>query len=180
MAESELTTIARPYARAAFSQGLDETSGLATWSRMLEMLSATIQNDTVRSTLENPLLTRQQQSVLVIDIMGDELNDKGRNFVTVLAENDRISVMATISEIFETLKANHEKTMDVQITSAFEMSEEDGNKLSAALKSRLKREVNLTTSVDPTLIGGIVVRTQDTVIDNSVRGKLDRLAQVLS
>jgi F-type H+-transporting ATPase subunit delta len=70
--------------------------------------------------------------------------------------------------------------MDVEITSAFEMSEEDGNKLSAALKSRLKREVNLTTSVDSTLIGGIVVRTQDTVIDNSVRGKLDRLAQVLS
>ena len=156
MAESELTTIARPYARAAFSQGLDEASGLATWSRMLGLLSATIADDLVRSNLENPLLTRLQQSNLVIDIMGDELNEKGRNFITVLAENGRISLMATISEIFESLKANHEKTMDVQ------------------------REVNLTASVDSTLIGGIVVRTEDTVIDNSVRGKLDRLAQALS
>ena len=180
MAESELTTIARPYARAAFSQGLDEASGLATWSRMLGLLSATIADDLVRSNLENPLLTRLQQSNLVIDIMGDELNEKGRNFITVLAENGRISLMATISEIFESLKANHEKTMDVEITSAFEMSDEDGNKLSDALKSRLQREVNLTASVDSTLIGGIVVRTEDTVIDNSVRGKLDRLAQALS
>ena len=111
MAESELTTIARPYARAAFSQGLDEASGLANWSRMLGMLSAAIQDDAVRSTLENPLLTRAQQSELVIEIMGDELSQQGRNFVTVLTENGRISLMVTISEIFELLKANHEKTV---------------------------------------------------------------------
>ena len=180
MAESELTTIARPYARAAFSQGLDEASGLATWSRMLSMLSAAIQDDVVRVNLENPLLTRKQQSDLVIDIMGDELSEQGRNFVSVLAENGRIGLMATIFEIFELLKANHEKTMDVEITSAFEVSDEEGNKLSEALKNRLQREVNLTASVDSALIGGIVVRTEDTVIDNSVRGKLDRLAQVLN
>jgi len=180
MAESELTTIARPYARAAFSQGLDEASGLANWSRMLGMLSAAIQDDAVRSTLENPLLTRAQQSELVIEIMGDELSQQGRNFVTVLTENGRISLMVTISGIFELLKANHEKTMDVEVTSAYEVSDEDGNKLSEALKSRLQREVNLTASVDSALIGGIVVRTEDTVIDNSVRGKLDRLAQVLN
>jgi F-type H+-transporting ATPase subunit delta len=112
--------------------------------------------------------------------MGDELSEQGRNFVTVLTENGRISLMATISEIFELLKANHEKTMDVEVTSAYEVSDEDGNKLSEALKSRLQRDVNLTASVDPALIGGIVVRTEDTVIDNSVRGKLDRLAQVLN
>ncbi len=180
MAESELTTIARPYARAAFSQGLDETSGLASWSRMLGMLSAAIQDETVRSNLENPLLTRAQQSGLVIDLMGEELSDHGRNFVTVLAENGRISLMTTISEIFELLKSNHEKTMDVEVTSAFDVSSEDSDKLSEALKSRLQRDVNLTASVDSTLIGGIVVRTEDTVIDNSVRGKLDRLAQVLN
>jgi len=147
---------------------------------MLGMLSAAIQDDAVRSTLENPLLTRAQQSELVIEIMGDELSEQGRNFVTVLTENGRISLMATISEIFELLKANHEKTMDVEVTSAYEVSDEDGNKLSEALKSRLQRDVNLTASVDPALIGGIVVRTEDTVIDNSVRGKLDRLAQVLN
>ena len=88
--------------------------------------------------------------------------------------------MTTIYKIFELLKANHEKTMDVEVTSAFEMSDEDGNKLSEALKKRLQREISLTATVDHSLIGGIVVRTEDTVIDNSVRGKLDRLAQVLN
>ena len=99
MAESELTTIARPYARAAFSQGLDEASGLVNWSRMLGMLSATIQDDAVRLTLENPLLTRVQQSELVIEIMGEELSEQGRNFVTVLTENGRISLMLSLIHI---------------------------------------------------------------------------------
>jgi F-type H+-transporting ATPase subunit delta len=179
MAESENTTVARPYARAAFSRALDEASGLANWSRMLGMLSAAVQSQQVRLALDNPRLTTDQEARLVIDIMGEELSDKGRNFVSVLASNGRIVLLPTIYEIFEMLKAHHEKTMDVTLISAFEISEDDNKKLAEALKKRLQREVHLSSTIDKSLLGGVIIRTEDTVIDNSVRGKLQRLARVL-
>ena len=179
MAESENTTIARPYARAAFSQALDETAGLTNWSRMLTVLSATVEMAPVRKALDNPRLNTEQEASLMIGLLGDELSDKGRNFVTVLSTYGRIALLPTIAEIFELLKANHEKTMDVTLTSAFEVSAEDSSKLSEALKKRLQREVNLSATVDKALLGGVIIRTEDTVIDNSVRGKLQKLAQVL-
>ncbi|HIG42148.1 MAG: F0F1 ATP synthase subunit delta [bacterium] len=180
MAESELTTIARPYARAAFSQALDEASGLANWSRMLGLLANVVQQPGVRSALDNPLLTTEDEAKLVIVVMGEELSPKGQNFVTVLAENGRISLMPKIAELYELFRSNHEKTMDVQITSAYEVDEADEQKLAAALKQRLQREINLSSIVDPTLLGGVVIKAEDTVIDNSVRGKLQKLSRVLS
>jgi F-type H+-transporting ATPase subunit delta len=78
------------------------------------------------------------------------------------------------------MKSNHEKTMDVEVTSAYEVSEADEQKLAAALKQKLQREINLSSVVDSTLLGGIIIRAEDTVIDNSVRGKLRKLSQALS
>jgi F-type H+-transporting ATPase subunit delta len=179
MAEAELSTVARPYARAAFSQGLDEASGLQTWARMLSLLAATISNSRVREALDNPRLTTLQQAELVVDVMGEELNEHGQNFVHVLAEHGRTMLLPQIQVMFELLKANHEKTMDVEITSAFEVEESDLKVLTEALKKRLQREVKLTTSVDQTLLGGVLIRAEDTVIDNSVRGKLKKLSTAL-
>lgn len=180
MAEAELTTIARPYARAAFSQALDEASGLASWSRMLGLLAAAVTNHVVREALDNPRLTTEQESRLLLDIMGEELSEKGQNFVVVLAQYGRIALLPTIADIYEQLKANHEKTMNVVVTSAFELDTEDAGKLSEALNRKLQREISLTTTVDKSLLGGVIVRTEDTVIDYSVRGKLEKLAQALS
>lgn len=179
MAEAELTTIARPYARAAFSQALDEASGLETWSRMLGMLAATVSNESVSRSLDNPLLTKEATAKLVVDVMGEELNAHGQNFVQVLADYDRIALLPQIAETYDLLKANHEKTMDVEITSAFEVEEGDKTLLGEALKRRLQRDVSVTASVDSTLLGGVVIRAEDTVIDNSVRGKLDKLSHAL-
>tara|TARA_R110002110_G_scaffold149949_3_gene341361 strand:+ start:967 stop:1509 length:543 start_codon:yes stop_codon:yes gene_type:complete len=179
MAEAELSTVARPYARAAFSQGLDEASGLQTWSRMLSLLAAAISDSRVKEALDNPRLTTGQQADLVVDVMGEELNEQGKNFVHVLAEHGRTLLLPQIYVMFELLKANHEKTMDVEITSAFEVEASDLATLTEALKKRLQREVKLTTSVDQTLLGGVLIRAEDTVIDNSVRGKLKKLSTAL-
>jgi len=180
MAESELSTIARPYARAAFSQALDEASGLPSWSRMLGLLASAVQQKAVVDALDDPLLTTISEANLVIEIMGEELSDKGQNFIYVLAENGRLGLIPQISEMFELFRANHEKTMDVEISSAFEVEESDKQILADALKERLQRDINLTAKLDTALIGGVVVRAEDTVIDNSVRGKLDKLSQVLN
>lgn len=180
MAEAELTTIARPYARAAFSHAIDETSGgLDRWSRMLTLLSAASRDERVQRALDNPMMTTAQECELIFDILGDELSQQGRNFVSVLAEYGRLSLLPEIADIFEQLKAQHEKTMDVKVTSAFDIDGADEEKLGAALKRRLQKEINLSTQVDRSLLGGIVIRAEDTVIDNSVRGKLEKLAHAL-
>ena len=111
--------------------------------------------------------------------MGDDLSDQGRNFIGVLAEYDRLALIATVAEQFEVLKANHEKTLDVSVTSAYEVSEDDQQRLSDALSGKLQRDINMETDVDESLIGGVLIRAEDTVIDDTVRGRLTRLAQAL-
>jgi F-type H+-transporting ATPase subunit delta len=147
---------------------------------MLSLLAATVSNDTVSVALDNPTLTTESEAALVIDVMGEELNEKGRNFVHVLAQYGRMMLLPEISEMFELLKANHEKTMDVEITSAFEVDEADKNLLGEALQRRLQRDISVSASVDASLLGGVVIRAEDTVIDNSVRGKLNKLSHALN
>jgi len=108
------------------------------------------------------------------------LYQDGQNFVSVLAEYGRLALLPTIAELFELLKANHEKTMDVEVTSAFEVSDQEKIELGAALQRMLQRDINIETEVDKLLIGGVVIRAEDTVIDDSVKGRLEKLSLVLS
>jgi F-type H+-transporting ATPase subunit delta len=180
MAEAELPTIARPYARAAFSRGLDQTDGLGTWSRMLSLLAAAVSEPIEEEVLDNPTLTTEDETSLILQLMGDGLNQDGQNFVSVLAEYGRLALLPTIAELFELLKANHEKTMDVEVTSAFEVSDQEKIELGAALQRMLQRDINIETEVNKALIGGVVIRAEDTVIDDSVKGRLEKLSMELS
>ena len=180
MAEAELATIARPYARAAFASALDVTDGLDTWSRMLALLAAALSENVIREALDNPILSGEDEAKLLITMFGDDLNDGAKNFIGVLAEYDRIELLPEIADMFALLKANHEKTMDIEVTSAYEVSEAEKVVLSEALQRKLQRSINLETSVDATLLGGVVIKAEDTVIDSSVRGKLEKLSHALS
>ena len=180
MAEAELATIARPYARAAFSKALDQESGLEAWSKVLALLSATVSDPSVGGALDKPTLTVEDQAKIVFSLMGDELDDLSENFVSLLAECDRLPLLPTISELFELLKANHEKTMDVELRSAFDISEQQRDDLAIALNRKLQRTIKISTEIDETLIGGVVIRAEDTVIDDSLRGRLEKLSQILN
>ena len=180
MAEAELTTLARPYARAAFSHALEHGKGLADWSSMLGLLSAALTETAVQEKLHNPLLTRDDETSLLFQLTGDDLNQGGRNFVSVLAENGRLALLPTIAEIFEQLRARHEKTLDVQVSSAFKVSAAESTALETALQQMLQRDVALETKVDESLLGGVVIKAEDMVIDDSVKGKLEKLSQELS
>lgn len=180
MAEAETTTIARPYARAAFAYAQGEDGGLDNWSSMLATLAAVCATPSVREALDNPALTAQGQAGLLLDLCSEEMTDSGRNFIGLLAEYDRIEILPSISELFELFKSSFEETIEVEITSAFEVEDAERDRLTAALRKMLERDVNLSTSVDSALVGGVIIRTEDTVIDNSVRGKLEKLAQQLA
>lgn len=176
---AEISTLARPYAKAAFQVALQD-SALDAWSKMLSTSAAVTINEEVGTLLTDPSLSSEQLAEAFTKLCGDELDDKGRNFVNLLAENKRILLLPAISEQFHVLKANQEKTLDVEVTSAYKLSTETLDKLAQSLKTRLQREINLNTNVDQSLIGGAVIRTDDTVIDSSVRGKLVKLAESMN
>ncbi|MCI5106164.1 MAG: F0F1 ATP synthase subunit delta [Pseudomonadales bacterium] len=176
---AELTTVARPYAKAAFQVALEDNA-LNDWSRMLALAAAITGQERVQLLLQAPALTSEQVAESFIDICGDELNDKGKNYVRLLAENKRIALLAEIARIYENLRAQQEKSLDVEVLTPYEISQEVADKLAAALKTRLQREVKLATRTDQSLIGGAVVRAGDMVIDSSVRGKLAKLTESIN
>lgn len=176
---AELITLARPYAKAAFEVAL-QADALDQWSKMLA-LSAVVSGDSgVSAVLYSPSLTSEQVADAFVGVCGDELDEKGKNFVHLLAENKRLVLLPEISTLFDNLKANQEKSVDVEITTAFEISSDVSNKLAQALKDRLQREILLATKVDQSLIGGAIIRAGDNVIDSSVRGKLSKLAESMN
>lgn len=173
---AELTTLARPYAKAAFEVAL-AANALDRWSKMLTLSAAVTRDHTISALLKSPALTSEQVTDSFLKVCGDDLEAKGKNFIRLLAENKRLVLLPQISQLFEVLKANQEKSVDVEITTAFEISSDISTKLAQALKTRLQREIKMATHVDRNLIGGAVIRAGDTVIDSSVRGKLSKLAE---
>ncbi len=174
---SELTTVARPYAKAAFDFAL-ENSDIAKWQEMLVFTSEVSKNDTIRSVLASAMAP-ESLAELFNNVCEDQLNTHGQNFIKVLAENNRLSALPDISKQFNILKKEYDKEIDVDVTSAVELSSEQQDKMSAALEKRLARKVKLICNVDPALVAGVIIKAGDTVIDGSVNSKLNRLSDAL-
>ncbi|MFE8070395.1 F0F1 ATP synthase subunit delta [Marinobacteraceae bacterium S3BR75-40.1] len=175
---AELTTLARPYAKAAFESAVKDDQ-LAEWSATLAFLAQATQDEDLVQVLDNPNLTGEQKADVVIDVCEGKLSDQGRNFIKILAENKRLTLLPEIAELFELYKHEKEGAVDVTIASPFEVTSEQQDKLAQALSRKLDRNINVTTEVDQSLIGGVVIRAGDTVIDASVRGKLAKLAEAI-
>ena len=176
---SQLTTLARPYARAAFESAIGD-GNLKGWSAALGLLAALLQDARVASYLSNPSLNSGEQAEALIELCGSELDAKAQNFVLVLAANKRLQLLPEIAALFEDLKADYEKTVDVDVISAFDMDQGAESNLATALKKRLQRDVKLNVRIDRALIGGMIVRAGDLVIDGSVRGRLNKLIESMN
>jgi F-type H+-transporting ATPase subunit delta len=172
---AEKVTIARPYARAAFEHA-QEQNALGRWSGTLATASLVVTDERVSKLLSNPRVTPDQLVGLIADIAGDGLDERGRNFLNTLAQNRRLDLLPQIAAIYEVLRAEVENVADVQVTSAIPLDDAQRQRLTTALKKRLRREVRLHCDIDASLIGGAVVRSGDLVIDGSLRARLERLA----
>ncbi|HTV80741.1 MAG TPA: F0F1 ATP synthase subunit delta [Steroidobacteraceae bacterium] len=175
---ADKTTIARPYAKAAFAEARAD-SMLTAWSDALHKAAAVVTDPHVQSLLGDPHVTPAQLSKLVLDIAGGGLGQHGRNFVQTLAEAHRLDCVPEIAALFDRYKDDAEGIADVTVASAAPLAQNQQQALAAALARRLKREVRLHCVVEPELLGGAVVRSGDLVIDGSVRGRLERIANQL-
>ena len=178
---AELATLARPYANAAFDLAC-ESGDQDRWSRTLDFLSRALAEPGARALVASPVAAAQKAHALLELVREEfgEVTEPVRRFVQVLASNKRLALLGEIGEQFETLKAEAEKTLDIEVTSAVALTDPEIERLSAALTRRFEREIEVSTAVDGNLIGGAVIRAGDTVVDGSVRGKLDKLAESLA
>ena len=178
---SNLTTLARPYAKALFELALSEKR-LDQWSEYLNVLAQVILDPEVSSFIRNPASTAEQQ-VILLNTLNEAAfkSDKSlNNLIKLLVENKRSMLLPEIAALYEFYKAEQEKTLDVDVISFSELSQQQEQKLIESLSARLQRNVSLNISLDPSLIGGAILRAGDLVIDGSVRSKLLKLQAELA
>ena len=179
---AENVTLARPYAEAAFRIARDAKQ-LDTWLDMLTHLAAIAGAAEVRAVIDNPKVEAAAVVKLLLDVMGNEtsagFSAEQKNFITVLAEGDRLTVLAEIHDLYADLKNGVEGVKDAMIESAFPLAGAPLGNLVADLERRFQCRINAAVKVDPELIGGVRIAVGDEVIDASVRGKLAAMATAL-
>jgi F-type H+-transporting ATPase subunit delta len=175
---AEAATIARPYATAAFMAARD-TQALDAWSTALQAAAGLGSDARWAGALTDPKHSPDSIVAMFAGLGGRDIDERWQNFVRLLNENKRLAVLPQIMAQFELLKAQFENEVEVEVTSATDLSAEQRAKLSDTLKKRFQREVRMSTQVDPSLLGGAVIRAGDLVIDGSIKGQLERLASEL-
>ncbi|WP_019616212.1 F0F1 ATP synthase subunit delta [Psychromonas ossibalaenae] len=174
---SELTTVARPYARAAFELAV-ENDNIKAWSEMLLFAAEVVTNPTVEVILSSTK-TAQELADLLINICDDKLDKSGQNLINLMAENGRLSVLPRVAELYADLVTEHNQEIDVIVVSAYALAKKQKEELSKSLEKRLARKVNLNCSIDKSLISGMVITAGDLVIDSTASGQLNRLSDTL-
>lgn len=173
-----ITTLARPYAKAAF-EFAGSAAALDAWSGMLALTAAIATDPAFVERMRDPALTRERKADDLLMVCEGRVDEEFGNFIRTLADNDRLLLIPDIAELFEQYKAEHDRSITVEVESAFELSDDQQRTLATALTKRLDRTVTPHVTINPSLIGGVLIRAGDLVIDGSVRGKLAKLAEAL-
>lgn len=172
---ADFTTAARPYANAVYDIA-NETSTLDSWSDALANLAAVVSDAQISDLLDSPEAGKAEKAELILQVLGDKLNQQQQNLVKLMAENGRLKLMPDVGEQFEVARAKAENKIEAEVISAFELTPEQTDELVNTLKNKLGCEVTLTTTIDESLIGGVVIKAGDTIIDASMKSQLDSLA----
>ena len=175
---SELATLARPYAAAVFKRA-KETQSTATWSKSLAFMSAVLKNDDISVVVDNPKVNKERLSALMLDICQGHVNDENENFLKLLVHNNRLSLVPAIARLFEAYKAEDEGYVEVDVLTAYALSKDAKQTFTATLEKTLGKKIHMNVTVDKSLIGGVLVRAGDRVIDGSIRGRLQHMQKAL-
>jgi F-type H+-transporting ATPase subunit delta len=176
---AEKQTAARPYAEAVFALAHGHNA-LTTWSEMLALIAAVATDENMQRLTDDPRVDRVRFLELFLGVCGQSLTGEGANFVRLLVENRRLNLLPEIVAQFELLKAEAESRLEATVVSAFPLDAAQLKSLEQGLKRKLGRDVHLSARVDSALVGGVVIRAGDLVIDGSVKGRLTELASFLS
>ena len=175
---AEPSTIARPYAEAVFKLA-DGQGKLADWSANLANLAQVAADERVRRAMGDPTLSAAKIAGMFIAVLSGKLSGDAENFVRVLADNRRLTVLDEIRAQFEALKHQREGVVEAHVESAFPLDDAQLADLVARIGKHTGRKVKASVSVDKELIGGVRVTIGDKVIDASARAQLAALESAL-
>jgi len=175
----ELSTCARPYAKAVFDLAMKDNTE-DKWDHDLDLLAKVVGINKVRYTMSSPKKSTFEKVETVIGICGKDLSYKAKKLVSLLTSNGRIDLIPYIHNLFKIYKANSEGVIRIEVTTAGAISEEQKKELSQKLNKKFNCETVLSVNVDRKLMGGMVVKYGDTVIDGSVKARLDRLKEQIA
>lgn len=175
---AEFATIARPYAEALFR--VAKSGNLAAWSDLVSQMAQVATYPDIRALAQNPLVSDEQLADTFIAALGSSITTEAKNFITVLVDNDRLTLLPEIAEQFHVLKNADAGSADVQVESAFALSDTQLKDLVGSLEKKFGRKLNATVTINEALIGGVCVTVGDEVFDTSVRAKLQQLQAALA
>ena len=176
---AEISTIARPYAVAAYKLG-KEQKALAKWSDMLGFATQVANDTKMYAYINDPKVVASDLQASFLKVCGDKLNENAQNLIKVLVEYGRLSILPAITDAFEELKAQDEGVLEAQIIAASKLSVAETKDLVKRLEEKFGKKIEATVSVDAEIIGGIKIIVGDTVIDASVKNQLQNLAYTLT
>lgn len=175
---AEVAALARPYAEAVYLLA-DEKGQVDKWSQALAFLKQVTSDKLFKQLTDNPKISKAMLEKAMVDICKGQLDNEGLNFIKLLIRNNRLQLVEEVAEQFEAKKAEESGLLDVTVTSAFPMSDNDVKKLTVSLSGSFGKEVKISVKEDSTLIGGMVIRVGDKVIDGSLSGQIQQLANKL-
>ena len=175
----EPTTLARPYARAAFEHAR-VAGDLAEWQTALMELAAIAAETKVAAAMRDPNQSAAQRASTLSRLAGEAVPPAVANLLATMADNGRLSLLPEVAMLFDQLKQSLESTVVVHVTSAYPLSDAETQQLVDTMQEKLARCITLTSETDPSLLGGALIRADDLVIDGSVRGRLNKLAGALT
>lgn len=171
-------TIARPYAKAAFATAT-QNKMIAEWSKFLQATGWIMQQPKAQFFLQDPKLIAQQRYEWLVAMCTEVMIPAGKNFLQLLAENQRLNLLPEVAELFEHYRTEQGRIINVKVTAVYPLDKTEQENIAQVLKKRLQRDVTLEHHLDETLIGGMIIRADDQVIDSSLRTKLNRLRTAL-
>ncbi len=175
---TELATLARPYAAAVFKRA-KETGGMAKWSEALALLTSVVTNDDMLKVINNPKVNKTRLADLVLAVCEGHVDGENVNFLKLLLENNRLILVPDIAQIYEEMKAEEEGYVDVQVTTAYAFTKDGEKEFIRTLEKSLNKKIHMNATVDKSLIGGVLIRAGDKVIDGSIRSQLQHLQKAL-
>ncbi|HEY3326167.1 MAG TPA: F0F1 ATP synthase subunit delta [Novimethylophilus sp.] len=175
---AEAVTIARPYAVAVFRLA-KEKNALVRWSEMLAFITAVANDVQMQALNDDPRVPAEQVERVFLAVGGDKLDAQAANLIKLLVEYRRLGLLPEIARLFEEFKAADEGVVEAEITAAAQPDAAQVKALVSQLEARFKQKVVAHVNVDPEIIGGVKIVVGDTVIDASVRGRLQEMAYTL-
>ena len=173
-------SLAGRYATALFDLAREAKSIDAVESSLAKVRAALDESDDFRTLVNSPILSRGDAAKAIAataDAM--KLDTTTRNFLGVLAQNRRLSQLPQIIRAYRSLAANHRGETTAEVASAHPLTDDQVAALKQQLRARVGRDVNVDLSVDPSLLGGLVVRLGSQMIDSSIRTRLNTLAHAM-